>query len=451
MQKTHINIKKRIYPILWSGILIIALYLLVRFSTLSFSENMGQADTSIKGILINKLVNKVMEDGSSLISFSLDDNEYGYPVNFFAKEMAIQKFIGEDTVFAADTNEYADLLTGNIQDDSDITVHSSMDIYEISDQFISREYILSNGSIYNKLISDQSFISNDSEELQVGYEEGNVYFEESEEVGSSGDNSSVETAAGNVVNYTMDQLMDINFLMRNFYIVDASTKVTDELFDAEELLGKDMTLKQENNKPQILIYHTHSQEGYIDSRAGKSEDTVLGIGEYLTKLLEDDYGYNVIHDKTTYDIVNGKLNRNTAYSKAEDGLEKILSENPSIEVVIDLHRDSGSARTVNIDGKKAAKIMLFNGLSRDQNGPISYLDNPNLQDNLAFSLQLQLKSMEIYPGLFYKNYLKCYRYNMHVRPKTLLVELGTVNNTVESAYNAMPPFAEVLNAILQGE
>ncbi|HHX11858.1 MAG TPA: stage II sporulation protein P, partial [Clostridiales bacterium] len=78
-------------------------------------------------------------------------------------------------------------------------------------------------------------------------------------------------------------------------------------------------------------------------------------------------------------------------------------------------------------------------------------DNPYIQDNLAFGFQLQLESFNLYPGLFMKNYLKCYRYNLHFRPKSLLVELGTVKNSLESAQNAMDPFAHLVDIILQGE
>ena len=93
--------------------------------------------------------------------------------------------------------------------------------------------------------------------------------------------------------------------------------------------------------------------------------------------------------------------------------------------------------------------MLFNGLSRDKKGPITYLDNPNLADNLAFSLQLQIKSLEKYPGLFFKNYLKYLRFNLHLRPKALLIELGTENNTLQSAKNSMVYLAEILDDVFK--
>jgi stage II sporulation protein P len=118
--------------------------------------------------------------------------------------------------------------------------------------------------------------------------------------------------------------------------------------------------------------------------------------------------------------------------------------------MIDLHRNSGVEKLAMVEGEETAQVELFNGLCRDQNGPIK-LDNPYLQDNLAFSLQLQMESLDLYPGLFRKNYLKSWRYNMHFRPKSMLMELGTWKNTVQSARNALEPFAQILDAVLKGE
>lgn len=210
-----------------------------------------------------------------------------------------------------------------------------------------------------------------------------------------------------------------------------------------------MVLKATSDKPQILVYHTHSQETFVDSREGVEDDTVVGLGAYLTELLTDKYGYNVIHDKSKYDTMSGHLDRNLAYNYACEGVEKILKDNPTIEVLIDVHRDQGK-RVTKINGKNTAQIMLFNGLSRNSKGEIAYLKNPNLQDNLAFSLQLQLKGREKYPGFMYKNYLHAYRYNQHLRKKSILVETGGDKNTVQEAQNAMEYLADLLNDILSG-
>ena len=96
--------------------------------------------------------------------------------------------------------------------------------------------------------------------------------------------------------------------------------------------------------------------------------------------------------------------------------------------------------------------MFFNGLSRtNKTGEIDYLQNPNLDTNLAFSFQMQMAAGEYYPGLTRKVYLKGYRYNMHYRGKTLLIELGAQNNTVEEIMNACDPLAHILWLVLSGE
>lgn len=131
-----------------------------------------------------------------------------------------------------------------------------------------------------------------------------------------------------------------------------------------------------------------------------------------------------------------------------------MEEYPSIQVVIDLHRDgvgNSVQRLTTIDGKRTAQVMFFNGLSRNASGNIDYLYNKNLQSNLAFSLQMKLKCMENYPDFARPVYLKGYRYNMHLRERYLLIELGNENNTLQEAKNAMDPLAKVLDQVLTGE
>ena len=107
---------------------------------------------------------------------------------------------------------------------------------------------------------------------------------------------------------------------------------------ADMLLGTGMKLEQNPQVPQILIYHTHSQETYADYGPENPEATIVSCGEYLAELLRD-RGWNVIHDTGTYDIQGGKLDRNRAYNYALDGITGILQENPEIQVILDLHRD----------------------------------------------------------------------------------------------------------------
>ena len=219
--------------------------------------------------------------------------------------------------------------------------------------------------------------------------------------------------------YTLEQLSDFDFLKNNFYIVESNTDISSDLLDAETLLGMDMTMKQDSSVPQILIYHTHSQEGFVDSVPGDSSTTIVGVGEYLAELLRDTYGYNVIHNTGIYDFIDGKLDRNQAYTLAAEDVEQM--------------------------------IMFFNGLSfSKRNGPIGYLENPYIGENLALSLQMKLGCEKYYPGFTRKVYLKSLRYNLHLRPKSLLVEAGAQTNTLQEMLNAMEPLAYVLNQVLKG-
>lgn len=254
-------------------------------------------------------------------------------------------------------------------------------------------------------------------------------------------------ATQKAVEYSLDKLNDFDYLVQNFYQVDSTTTVKSDQLNVAALTGKNMKIAHDAGTPQILIYHTHSLEGYADSIPGDKSTTVVGVGDYLTELLTQQYGYNVIHDTGEYDTIRDK-----AYSKAAPALEQILADNPGIDVVIDLHRDGVGENTrlvTNVNGTDMAKVMFFNGLSRTTKlGDIAYLYNPYIADNLAFSFQMQLTAAEYYPGYTRKIYLKGYRFNMHYCPKTLLVEVGAQTNTVQEAKNAMVPLADILNKVL---
>ncbi len=262
----------------------------------------------------------------------------------------------------------------------------------------------------------------------------------------------VVQASAPQIDTSMEKLMNYEYLLGNFYTVDSSTMADPELLNAQVLLEKNMKIDQSKKGPKVLVYHTHSQEAFADSVPGDESTTIVGMGNLLTDLLNDKYGIETIHHKGVYDMVDGKLDRSMAYDLAEPEIQKILDENPSIEVVIDLHRDGVGEQThlvTEIDGKQTAQIMFFNGMSRTKaNGNIGYLANPYIQDNLAFSLQMQLAAMAKYPGFTRHIYLKGYRYNMHFKPKSLLIEAGAQTNTVDEMRNAVTYLADVLDTVL---
>ena len=201
------------------------------------------------------------------------------------------------------------------------------------------------------------------------------------------DVSQIQEAQEATNQISMEKLNDYDYLINNFYVVDKTTTITSSQLNASQLLQQNMGIAQDNSVPQILIYHTHSQESFVDSIPGDPSTTIVGVGEYLTTLLRDKYHFNVIHHTEVYDMIDGKLDRSKAYALAETSIAQILADNPSIEVVIDLHRDGvaeGTHLVTNINGKDTAQFMFFNGLSRTTKiGDISYLPNPYIQDNLA--------------------------------------------------------------------
>ncbi len=251
-----------------------------------------------------------------------------------------------------------------------------------------------------------------------------------------------------------DRLADYDFLLNNFYIVDENTDASAANLNAAQFLAEDFSLSHGPLEPQILIYHSHSQETFADSREGEESDTIVGVGDYLTSLLTEKYGYQVMHIKEAFDMMSGELDRNKAYDYACDYVEKVLEQNPSVEVVIDLHRDGvdeDRRLVTEINGKTTAQILFYNGLSyTNTQGQVDYLPNPYIPDNLAFSFQLEYQAALYYPDFYRGIYLAGLRYNLHLRKRSLLLEAGAQTNTVQEVKNAMEPFADILNRVLKG-
>ena len=290
--------------------------------------------------------------------------------------------------------------------------------------------------------------------LEAQANDENVVDENGNLIGEPDESETDAAAVTPAVDTSIEKLRDFEYLLGNFYTVDSSTMIDSDQLNADDLLGRSMKIDTGTDGPKVLIYHTHSQEEFADSTPGDTSTSIVGVGEYLTQLLNEK-GIETIHDTGVYDIIDGKLDRSNAYEYAGEAVEKILAENPTVEVLIDLHRDGvaeGTHLVTEINGKPTAKIMFFNGLSRSRtNGNIDYLPNPYIQDNLAFSLQMQIDAENKYPSFVRHIYLRAYRYNLHLMPKSLLVEAGAQTNTVEEMMNAMEVLSEMLEDVLVGE
>lgn len=253
------------------------------------------------------------------------------------------------------------------------------------------------------------------------------------------------------VTYESAELTDYEYAMGHFYTVDSCTVAGPDVICPEEFLSYDATIDKTAPGPHILIYHTHSQEAFADSVQGDKSTTIVGAGAKLTELLREEYGYEVYHHTGEYDINT----RDDAYAKSAPAIEAILEQYPQIQVIIDLHRD-GVAEDRRLvtdwEGKRVAQFMFFNGLSYIKGkGSIEYLPNPNLYGNLALSYQATVIANEYYPGITRRTYLNGYRYNMHYREKTMLIELGAQTNTVDEVMSACEPLAHILDMVFSGQ
>lgn len=253
---------------------------------------------------------------------------------------------------------------------------------------------------------------------------------------------------------SLQNLTNLEELRKHYYIVDNRTVMTANDFDIQALTGIDLKIQTNTDEPKVLVFHTHAHENFKDSAPQNPDHGVLGAGKRLCDNLES-YGIKTMHVTERFDMANGKSSVTGAYERMEPRIRQILAENPSIEMVIDLHRD-GVQENVhlveNINGKPTAQIMFFNGLCKlNENGQatnINGLPNPYIQTNLALSFNLKRKADELYPNLTRKIYLNAYRYSLHMLPKSTLIELGAQTNTEEEISNAVDLLAEIIADVI---
>lgn len=258
------------------------------------------------------------------------------------------------------------------------------------------------------------------------------------------DSKVLEAAAGII---PKEKLMDYNYVLNNFYVVPSVTSLRPQVLDLDKISQVDLRIEKNSTVPQILVFHTHSQEKFADSE--ENGMSIVNVGDRLVSLLQEQYGYNVIHLTDEFDMAGDVLDRSEAYTYANTKLDEVLAQNPSIQVVIDLHRDGVDASkhlVTEIDGKQTARIMLFNGISyTKEQGEIDYLPNPYITENLAMTYKMFLLGKINYPDLFRCIYISGYRYCLHHVPRSMLIEAGAQTNTYEEVYNAMEPLARLID------
>lgn len=200
---------------------------------------------------------------------------------------------------------------------------------------------------------------------------------------------------------------------------------------------------EESKNPMVLIYHTHATESYQPLCHGnfhclEETGTVREVGNELEHALEGK-GIAVIHDKVLHDSPS----YNQSYARSLQTVQSYLRKNPSIKIVIDLHRDaalySGNrGKTIQIEGKTAATYSLVLGKG-----------NANYNQLKGFANQINAKADRLYPGFSGRIIEKEYRFNQYVSDRYLLLEVGNNENTIEQAKITGIYFADVLEAYIR--
>lgn len=239
----------------------------------------------------------------------------------------------------------------------------------------------------------------------------------------------------------------------NFYVKNATSfnlNISDFLSQIPDI----QNVKTES--PKVLILHTHTTESYMDVDQGfyyesfyprSSDDSknVTQVGNAIASKLKNS-GIGVIHDITHHD----EPSYNGSYSRSAETINKNLQKYPSIQVVLDIHRDAigdnenGKIKpTFVVNGKKAAQIMILSGCDMDAS-----LGFPDWQYNLRLALRLQQKTETMFPGMTRAMSFGEFRYNMNCTHGSILIEVGTDSNTLDEAVYSGSMLGEALSEVL---
>lgn len=219
--------------------------------------------------------------------------------------------------------------------------------------------------------------------------------------------------------------------------------------DIPALLEEKAVLHLRQAVPTVLILHTHTTESYTKDGEAYAESAdyrtldeaynMVSIGAEVARKLEAG-GVSVLHDRLLHDYPS----YNGSYTHARKAIQKVLEENPAIQLVLDLHRDAadtpaGQLRTAaQVQGEDSAQLMLVVGSNA------SGRRHPDWERNLALALQLQSCLEACAPGITRPIVLRGQRFNQDLSPGALLVEVGAAGNTHAEAIRAADVLAEAI-------
>ncbi|MGE5549171.1 MAG: stage II sporulation protein P [Bacteroidota bacterium] len=190
---------------------------------------------------------------------------------------------------------------------------------------------------------------------------------------------------------------------------------------------------------RVVIFHTHTSESYLPisgrDHLENGAGDIVQVGDYLARALEAE-GFAVTHDRT----LNDQVPFRDAYRRSLVTAERLLAEHPDPLALIDLHRDAtpGVVGTIELGGVKVARLVLVVGTDR------LGLPHPHWRDNLAFAHNLRDAAERLYPGLLARIDLSDARYNQHLFPRAVIVEIGNQHSTAVEVFQAATCLAKIL-------
>ncbi len=312
------------------------------------------------------------------------------------------------------------------------------------EDIINEEYILSEGYGVNAEIAEPAVIDTISPLDVISDNPGaKPYPTESE-----------WTVGGKILRTTYGEFYGTTYFnLEKCGQVNNKTTVPNETLIAESKYLPDFTIS-ETSEPQVLIYHTHTTESFepyvrdfydanFNYRTTDETKNIVMVGDEITKQLEQN-GIGVIHARNIHDYPS----YNGSYARSRETITQILEQNPSIKVVLDIHRDAiandnGTYQPyVEINGREAAQVMIISGCDDGT------LGMPNYMKNFRFASYLQQQIESDHPGLTRPVLFDYRKYNQDLTTGSLLIEVGAHGNSLEQAQYSGQLIGESLAAAL---
>jgi stage II sporulation protein P len=232
---------------------------------------------------------------------------------------------------------------------------------------------------------------------------------------------------------------------------------TDYTVDTAALLKEPLDITLSGDSPAVLVLHTHGSEAYmpdgddqyVESDYYRTQDkaqSIIRVGDELCSELAK-RGIAFIHDRNVYDYPS----YSGCYNRAYEAIQAYLKEYPSIKIVIDMHRDAIEDKEGNVyrtiaqvGDTTCAQAMFVMGTN------FSGLEHPNWKENFKLALHIQDEMNTLYPSLAKPIKLSQYRFNQQATTGSMIIEVGSIGNTLQEALTAVRYFADALSNVVLG-